>query len=96
MSTKKDLDYIVKIEKAISKKYGEETIQNPKSGWSPEKEEDYVQQSKKLQKKISKRNQEKELVEVNGYLMPSKLINVAFPFFESFFVFFPAFDVFPL
>ncbi len=77
MSAKKDLDYIVKVEKAISKKYGKEAIQNPKSGWSPEKEEDYVEQSKKLQKKINKGNQEKELVEVNGYLMPSKLINVS-------------------
>lgn len=77
MSAKKDLDYIVKVEKAISKKYGEEAIQNPKSGWSPDKEEDYVEQSKKLQKKINKGNQERELVEVNGYLMPSKLINVS-------------------
>tara|TARA_R100000008_G_C3532807_1_gene140228 strand:+ start:66 stop:455 length:390 start_codon:yes stop_codon:yes gene_type:complete len=77
VSAKKDLDYIVKVEKAISKKYGEETIQNPKSGWSTEKEQDYVEQSKKLQKKINKGNEEKELVEVNGYLMPSKLINVS-------------------
>jgi len=34
----KDPNYIVKLEKAIIEKYGEETIQNPKSGWTPEKE----------------------------------------------------------
>ena len=27
----KDQDYIVKVEQAIAKKYGDETIQNPKA-----------------------------------------------------------------
>ena len=48
---KKDLDYIAKLEKAIADKYGAETIQNPKSFWSPEKEEEYKKQITKLQDK---------------------------------------------
>jgi hypothetical protein len=29
----KDPDYLIKVEKAIQKKYGDETIQNPKANW---------------------------------------------------------------
>ena len=46
MSAKKNLDYVVRVEKEIAKKFGEETIQNPKSGWDAEKEKEYVEQSK--------------------------------------------------
>ena len=35
---KKDLNKIAKIEKAMSKKFGEESIVNPKSGWDDDKE----------------------------------------------------------
>ena len=35
--TKKDLNEIAKIEKAIKKKYGSEAIQNPKANWNKEK-----------------------------------------------------------
>ena len=34
---KKDLNYIAKLEQAIAKKYGEETIQNPRSTWTKKK-----------------------------------------------------------
>ena len=34
---KPDLNDIAKIEQAIAKKYGSETIQNPKSGWKKKK-----------------------------------------------------------
>ncbi len=33
----KDPNYIVKLEKAIAEKYGEDAVQNFKSGWTPEK-----------------------------------------------------------
>ena len=36
----KDLNYIAAVEKAIAKKYGSETIQNPKGNWDDEKEND--------------------------------------------------------
>ena len=48
---KKDYDKIAKIEKEISKKYGKETILNPKSLWSPEKEEKHLEHAKKFYEK---------------------------------------------
>ena len=32
----KDQNYVVKMEKAISEKWGAEAIQNPKAGWDQE------------------------------------------------------------
>ena len=43
---KKDLNYIASLEKAISKKYGKEAVQNPSSNWTPEKEKEYLEQLK--------------------------------------------------
>ena len=40
----KDLNKIAQIEKAIAKKFGKETITNPKSLWTDEKEEEYLEQ----------------------------------------------------
>jgi len=39
----KDPNEIVKIEKAIAQKYGEDTIANPKHYWNEEKEKEYVE-----------------------------------------------------
>ena len=39
----KDPDYIVKVEQAIAKKYGEEAIQNPKAEWDENKEKVYLE-----------------------------------------------------
>ena len=38
----KDPDYIVKVEQAIAKKYGEEAVQHPKKDWTDEKEKEYL------------------------------------------------------
>ena len=46
INMKKDLNQIAKIEKAMSKKFGHESIVNPKSGWDDEKEEQYLQDLK--------------------------------------------------
>ena len=46
MKKNKDPNYIVKLEKAIAKKYGEEAIENPRKHWNDEKEEDYQKQIK--------------------------------------------------
>lgn len=72
---KKDWDYIAKLEKAISQKYGEEAIQNPNKNWDDDKEAEYLQQLKILHKKELKIKQQEELVEVNGFLVPKKLLN---------------------
>ena len=37
----KDPNYAVKVEKAITEKYGEDTVQHPKKGWNDEKEKEY-------------------------------------------------------
>lgn len=67
----KDPNRLIKVEKAILEKYGEETIQNPKANWDEEKEKEYLKQIKK----IAKSRRPKEKVEVDGILMPKKLFN---------------------
>ena len=41
---KTDLNTVVKIEQAISKKYGSEAVINPRSRWTKEKEIEYLEQ----------------------------------------------------
>ena len=52
--TKQDPDYALKVEHAIAQKYGSETVQHPQRDWNPEKEEDYLEQLKLLNKKLDK------------------------------------------
>jgi hypothetical protein len=63
---KKDINYPVKIEQAIAKKYGDETIQHPKKDWSDEKEKLYLQQMKQFYKYESCNNEQQE---VDGILI---------------------------
>ena len=65
----KDPEHLIKVEKAIQEKYGDEAIQNPKANWNQQKEKEYLQQIKK----IAKAEQPKEKIEVEGVLMPKKL-----------------------
>ena len=67
----KDDNHLIKVEKAIQEKYGDEAIQNPKANWNQEKEKEYLKQIKK----VYKSQKPKEKVEVNGILMPKKLFN---------------------
>ena len=39
-------EYVAKLEKAISQKYGEEATHNPRRFWDEEKEKQYIEQSK--------------------------------------------------
>jgi len=69
----KDWDYIAKVEKAISEKYGKETIQNPAKFWNEEKEKEYLEQ---LKEDISQKEpQQKDKKEVDGFFISEKLIN---------------------
>ena len=65
----KDPDHLIKVEKAIQEKYGEEAIQNPKATWDDDKEKEYLQQIKKM----AKNEKPREKIEVDGVLMPKKL-----------------------
>ena len=61
--------------KAISKKYGKEAVQNPKSSWTDEKEQEYLDQIKNLAKKERQLHEKDEKVDINGILIPKKLLN---------------------
>ena len=65
----KDPNHLLKVEKAISEKYGEETIQDPRKTWDDEKEKEYLKQIKK----IAEETKPKEKIEVEGVLLPKKL-----------------------
>jgi hypothetical protein len=72
---KKDLDYVARVEKAISKKYGIETIQHPLANWSDEKEEKYLQQIKEIYKKQMMKREATDKIEKEGFLVSKKLLN---------------------
>ena len=72
---KKDPNYIASIEKAISEKYGEEAIQNPKGNWDEIKEKEYLQQMKELYRKTKRIEEFQEKVDVNGIKVSKKLLN---------------------
>ena len=72
---KKDLNDIAKYEVAISRKYGKEAIQHPRSDWTDEKEEDYQKQIRELYEKEKKQKEKNEKIEVEGILISKKLFN---------------------
>ena len=71
---KKDPNYVVKVEKAIAEKYGNETIQNPKKHWTKEKEKEYLSQLKEFYKE-SDESEDYDTNEINGVFIPKKLLN---------------------
>ena len=71
----KNPNKVAAFEKAIEKKYGKETIQNPNAGWDDDKEKEYLESTKKFQSKVSKYHEDNDLVEVDGFLMPKRLLN---------------------
>ena len=75
MSDKKDLQYLENLERAISEKYGKEAVVNPRSLWTKEKEQEYIEQLKKQTKKDNAKREQEEKVEINGFLVPKKLLN---------------------
>jgi len=72
---KKDPDKIAAIEKAMVKKYGRESIQNPKSNWNEEKEKEYLEQIKRFEEKQRHAMSTSDKVEVNGVFVSKKLLN---------------------
>ncbi len=72
---KKDPHYALKVEHAIVEKYGVEAVQHPQRDWSPEKEQEYLEQLKLLNQKLDKISEKLEKVEVQGVLMSKKLLN---------------------
>ena len=62
-----DLNEVAKIEKAIKEKYGKEAIENPKSHWSKEKEQEYLKQMKEFYSKLQDNGSDRE--KRQGYLI---------------------------
>jgi len=74
MKTEKELNYIANLEKAIAKKYGKETVINPKAFWTDAKEEEYLKDLKEYYSKIRKSLENTEKIEEDGFLIPKNLI----------------------
>ena len=70
---KKDLNRIAKIEKAMSKKFGPESIVNPKSGWDDDKEREYLEDLKEFYSEESR--QEEDKINKDGFFITRNLIN---------------------
>jgi hypothetical protein len=70
-----DFDKLAAIEQAITKKYGEETIQNPRANWDETKEKEYLVQMRELYKKTDKNKTFQEKIDVNGIKVSKKLFN---------------------
>ena len=73
--SKKDLNKIAAIEKAIAEKYGEDAVSNPRSNWGDEKEKEYLEQMREFYKKTSKNQEREDKVDVNGIKVTKKLLN---------------------
>ena len=71
----KDLNYIAALEKAMKEQYGEISIQNPKNEWNPEKQIKFLEDSKELLKKEYSSESTREKIDLDGVLIPKKLIN---------------------
>jgi len=67
----KDPNYPIKVEQAIAKKYGKDTVQHPKKNWDDKKEKEYLSQIKKFYRHASDANDE---IEIEGVLVSRKLI----------------------
>tara|TARA_R110000824_G_scaffold169787_1_gene346944 strand:+ start:256 stop:642 length:387 start_codon:yes stop_codon:yes gene_type:complete len=72
---KPNQEYIAKLERAISQKYGAEAINNPRRFWDEEKEKEYIQQSSEERQKFAKLAESQDKVEQDGFLINKKLLN---------------------
>jgi hypothetical protein len=73
--SKDKLNHIAAVEQAISKKYGDEAVQNPKANWDESKEKEYLQQMKEFYQKTQRIEESQEKVDVNGIKVSKKLFN---------------------
>ena len=73
--SKKDLNEIAAIERAIKKKYGDEAVLNPKQNWDEDKEKEYLAQMKEHYDSLYKSEAYQEKVDVNGIKISKKLLN---------------------
>ena len=70
-----DPEYIAKLERAISEKYGKRAILNPRSLWDEKKEKKYLKDSSEFYKRVRQSLSFDEKEELGGVLVSKKLIN---------------------
>lgn len=68
----KDYTYIAAVEKAIAEKYGKEAVQDFKSTWNKEREEEYLAQLR-ASRNIDARHRDRE--DLGGFLISKKARN---------------------
>jgi len=73
--SKRDYDTIAALEKAISDKYGDAAVEDPRSSWDDEKETEYLEQLRKISVRLEKISSDLEKVEFNGFFVTKKLLN---------------------
>jgi hypothetical protein len=71
---KTDLNTVAKLERAISKKYGQIAVKNPRSFWTKEKELDYLQQIKERFKQDLRQREDTEKINKDGFFVSKKLL----------------------
>ena len=69
---KKDYNYIAAVEKAISKKYGVETVQDFRTSWPETREKDYLEQ-------LRRRNKSKNKKPKKEKQQPGQVLNTPLP-----------------
>ena len=69
---KKDPNYAIKVEQAIAKKYGKETIQHPKKDWTEDKEKQYLNDLKQFYKSVDSSTIDEDQIE--GIFISKKLL----------------------
>lgn len=74
MKKTEDPNYIVKLEKAISERWGEEAIDNPKKHWTPEKEKKHEEEVKEFYKRKFFKDEKKSKENYKGFLITKKLL----------------------
>ena len=72
---KREQNQIAALEKAIKEKYGDVTIENPKGRWTPEKEQEYIEETKKAYEKEKAAESKDKKMDLDGVLLSKKLIS---------------------
>lgn len=70
-----DPNFLVKLERAISERWGEEAIENPKSHWTPEKEKKHSEEVKEFYKRKAFRDAKNSKEKYKGFLASKKLLS---------------------
>ena len=64
-----------KFDSAIIAKYGKETIFDPKDSWTPEKEQDFLKQSKELAEREKQYLSKKQRIGYKGFYVSKALLS---------------------